>query len=98
MYIVMSTFEEKMDALFERQGTSLYKVALSVGQDPSRAEKIIYLKRPTTFEKRLELLQILADSPLIDVDFGTMASWLAQEYLSKEVILKAAREVEEEAS
>lgn len=95
---IMSIFEEKLVELFARNKTSLYQVALSVGQDPSRVDKIIFLKRPATFETRLETIQKLADSPLIDADFGQMASWLAQDYLPRDVILRAAKNIQGQAS
>ena len=79
-------FEKKFKEMMDRLGTSAYKVSLSIAADPARIDKILFMRRPTTFDKRLETLQEIAKSPLLDIDFDTMAGWLARDYLSEEAL------------
>ena len=80
----MGYFEDAFSSILKRLGVTTYQVALSVGLDPSNTDRILFKKKPASFEKRLETLQKVAESPLIDVEFSTMARWLAEDYLPPE--------------
>jgi hypothetical protein len=87
----MSSFEKKLDSLFNNLGVSLYQIGLSLGEDSSRLDKILYNKRPTTFDKRLEAIVLICQSPLLKgkVKAGTLAQWLSEDYISEEGLEKA---------
>lgn len=82
----MKKFENQLEALLEELDTTLYQVALSIGEDPSRIGKVLYKKRPTSFDKRLETLALISKSPLLDgrANLDLMSAWLAAEYLTEE--------------
>jgi len=89
----MATFEDKFSELLKRLDTTTYKIALSLGLEPTRVDKVLFKKKPVSFEKRLEMVQEISKSPLIDIDLGILVAWLAQDYFPKETLLKVAREV-----
>lgn len=94
----MPNFEDLFDARLIEIGTTLRQVALSVGEDPTRVDKIVYMKRPVTFETRLQTARILSESPLLKgkLSYPEMAAWLVNESLPRD-ILKAAYEMEMES-
>lgn len=91
----MPNFEDLLDAKLIELGTTLRQVSLSLGEDPTRIDKIVYLKRPVTFETRLQTAKLLSESPLLKgkLPYSTMAAWLINECLPRD-ILKAAYDME----
>lgn len=93
----MKVLEVNFKKYFEQAEYSLYDVALDVGLDPSNTTKVLYQKRPATFDKRLEIIKTISQSPKLKLSYGTMARWLAEEYLppealdAKAALVKAAR-------
>lgn len=92
----MSNFKQKLDDFLDSLGLTLYQVSLSVGEDPSRIDKILYMKRGTTFDKRLETLGLIADSPLLKgkIDLGVMAAWLAEDYITPDALQRLMQKAE----
>lgn len=90
----MTTFEVLFDAALAEIGTTLREISLSVGDDPSRLDKIIYLRRPASFETRLATLRLISESKLLKgkLDFPTMAAWLVNDYVPKDILKKAVNE------
>lgn len=84
--LVMGYFESRLDEALAEAGTTLYKVAMSIGQDPVRISNILYMRRPTSFDKRLEALRQISESKLLEgfIDYPTLAAWLAYDYLPEE--------------
>ena len=90
---IMSELWDKFEALCKDQGTSPYKVALSVGMDGSLPHKVMTGKRNATIDYKLDMLKQLAASALLDVDYNLLVTWLMQEVLSSEALLELAKEV-----
>jgi hypothetical protein len=88
----MGRLEENLKAHFKDAKPTLYEVCMSVGLDYTNAKKILYAGRKSTFDKKLEVLQKIAASPLFRLDLDTVVSWLAQDYLTVEVLRKASDE------
>ena len=90
----MTTFEVLFDAALAEIGTTLREISLSVGDDPSRLDKIIYLRRPASFETRLATLRLISESKLLKgkLDFPTMAAWLVNDYVPRDILKKAVNE------
>lgn len=91
----MPNFEDLLDAKLIEIGTTLRQVSLSLGEDPQRIDKIVYMKRPVTFETRLQTAKLIAESPILKgkLAYSTMAAWLINECVPRD-ILKAAYEME----
>ena len=81
----METFGEKLSKYLSDLPNTLYEISLDVGLDPSNVDKILYAKRKTTFDKRLEVLQKLSTSSLVNMDFSMLSWWLARDYLPESV-------------
>jgi len=90
----ITTFEVLLDAALAEIGITLREISLSVGDDPSRLDKIIYLRRPASFETRLATLKLISESKLLKgkLDFPTMAAWLVSDYVPKDILRKAVNE------
>lgn len=93
----MATLWEKLEALCKSQGTSPYKVALNVGLDGSLPNKVFNNKVPSTFDRKIEMLRLMAASTLLRADSAVLEGWLVEEYVSPEGIAAAFMELEPEA-
>ncbi len=93
----MGYFEDRLTALLVEVDTSLYKVALSIGREPVGVSSILYHRKPATFEKRLEVLRLISESPLLKekANFPLMAAWLVHNYVPDETLRLLAKMVKE---
>jgi len=89
-----ASFELMFEAALAKMGLNLYKIALSIGDDPSRLDKIVYMRRPASFETRLQALRAISESHLLKgrLDYATMAAWLINDYVPKDILKRAFEE------